>query len=155
MSFLTQNVIRHVALAPRVIAFQAPRSFTTSFAAQRTATDAVKDTAKKVDRVVSDKIVDGIETGETVAAKAKEAAKNVTGGDIAAKAQELKGEAVGKAQELKGEAKGTAEQAKGKAQELKGEAAGKAQELKGEAKGTAEQAKGKAKGAAEEAKHKL
>jgi hypothetical protein len=63
MSFITQNVIRRVALAPRVIAFQAPRSFTTSFAAQRTATDAVKETAKKVDRVVSDKIVDGIETG--------------------------------------------------------------------------------------------
>ena len=63
MSFLTENVIRRVALAPRVIAFQAPRTFTTSFALQRTATDAVKDTAHKVDRVVSDKIVDGIEAG--------------------------------------------------------------------------------------------
>jgi hypothetical protein len=125
MSFLTKNVIRRAALAPRVIVFQAPRTFTTSFALQRTATDAVKDTAKKVDRVVSDKIVDGIEAGE-------EAAANVTG-----KAQELKGDAAAKAQELKGEA------------------AGKTEELKGEAKGAAEQAKGKAKGAAEEAKHKL
>ncbi|SPJ71594.1 related to LEA domain protein [Fusarium torulosum] len=155
MSFLTQNVIRRVALAPRVIAFQAPRSFTTSFAAQRTATDAVKETAKKVDRVVSDKIVDGIETGETVAAKAKDAAKNVTGGDIAAKAQELKGEAASKAQELKGEAAGKAQELKGEAKGTAEQAKGKAQELKGEAKGSAEQAKGKAKGAAEQAKHKL
>ncbi|KAM0237006.1 hypothetical protein ACHAP5_009155 [Fusarium lateritium] len=155
MSFITQNVIRRVALAPRVIAFQAPRSFTTSFAAQRTATDAVKDTAKKVDRVVSDKIVDGIETGETVAAKAKDAAKNVTGGDVAAKAQELKGEAASKAQELKGEAAGKAQELKGEAKGTAAQAKGKAQELKGEAKSSAEQAKGQAKGAAEEAKYKL
>ncbi|KAI1057165.1 hypothetical protein LB507_001782 [Fusarium sp. FIESC RH6] len=127
MSFLTENVIRRVALAPRVIAFQAPRTFTTSFALQKTATDAAKDTAHKVDRVVSDKIVDGIEAGQDVAAKAKAAARDVTDSNDAA----------------------------AKAQELKGEAAGKAQELKGEAKGAAEQAKGKAKGMAEEAKHKL
>ena len=127
MSFLTENVIRRVALAPRVIAFQAPRTFTTSFALQRTATDAVKDTAQKVDRVVSDKIVDGIEAGQDAAAKAKAAARDVTDSNDAA----------------------------AKAKELKGEAAGKAQELKGEAKGAAEQAKGKAKGVAEEAKHKL
>ncbi|RBR22982.1 uncharacterized protein FIESC28_04280 [Fusarium coffeatum] len=127
MSFLTENVIRRVALAPRVIAFQAPRTFTTSFALQKTATDAVKDTAHKVDRAVSDKIVDGIEAGQDAAAKAKAAARDVTDSNDAA----------------------------AKAQELKGEAAGKAQELKGEAKGAAEQAKGKAKGVAEEAKHKL
>ncbi|KAH7192127.1 uncharacterized protein B0J16DRAFT_368399 [Fusarium flagelliforme] len=127
MSFLTENVIRRVALAPRVIAFQAPRTFTTSFALQRTATDAVKDTAQKVDRVVSDKIVDGIEAGQDAAAKAKAAARDITDSNDAA----------------------------AKAKELKGEAAGKAQELKGEAKGAAEQAKGKAKGVAEEAKHKL
>ncbi|KAG5756585.1 hypothetical protein H9Q69_000116 [Fusarium xylarioides] len=124
MSFLTENVIRRVALAPRVIAFQAPRTFTTSFDLQRTATDAVKDTAKKVDRVVSDKIVDGIEAGENVASKAKDVAQDVTGGSATGKAQELRGEAAGKAQELKGEAKGAAEQAKGKvkgaAEEVKG-----------------------------------
>ncbi|KAJ3523786.1 hypothetical protein NM208_g12318 [Fusarium decemcellulare] len=63
MSFLTENIIRRVALAPRVIAIQTPRTFTTSFALQKTATETVKDAAKKVDRAVSDKIVDGIEVG--------------------------------------------------------------------------------------------
>ncbi|KAF4980907.1 hypothetical protein FZEAL_3192 [Fusarium zealandicum] len=115
MSFLTQNVLRRVALAPRVISIQAPRAFTTSFVVQRTATEAVKDTAKKVDRVVSDKIVDGIEVGENVTGKVKETAQDVTGGNATAKAQELKGEAKGKAQELKGEAKGVAQEARGKA----------------------------------------
>ncbi|KAJ3537379.1 hypothetical protein NM208_g6342 [Fusarium decemcellulare] len=126
MSFLTENIIRRVALAPRVIAIQTPRTFTTSFALQKTATETVKDAAKKVDRAVSDKIVDGIEVGETVAGKVKEGAEEVTGGS-----------------------------ATGKAAELRGEAKGKASELKGEAKGAAEQAKGKVKGAAEEVKNKL
>ena len=59
MSFLTRTAIR---TAPRVSAF-APRAFSTSFVAQKTATEAVKDTVKGVDRAVSDKLVDGIEIG--------------------------------------------------------------------------------------------
>ncbi|KAM5351797.1 hypothetical protein ACJ41O_004520 [Fusarium nematophilum] len=114
MSFLTENIVRRVALAPRVFAIQAPRTFSTSFAAHRTATEAVKDTAKKVDRAVSDKIVDGIEVGETVTGKIKEGAEQVTGSHAASKAAELKGEAKGKASELQGEAKGAAKEAKGK-----------------------------------------
>ncbi|KAM0426885.1 hypothetical protein ACHAPT_007781 [Fusarium lateritium] len=119
-------ILRRAVLAPRVIAVQAPRTFTTSFAAQRTAGEVVKDAAKKVDRVVSDKIVDGIEAGETVTGKVKETAQDLSG-----------------------------DEASGKAAELRGEAKGKASELKGEAKGAAKEAKGKVKGAAEEIKNKL
>jgi hypothetical protein len=41
----------------------APRAFSTSFIVRKSATEAVKDTVKGVDRAVSDKIVDGIEVG--------------------------------------------------------------------------------------------
>jgi hypothetical protein len=59
MSFLTRAALRstRVALAP------APRAFSTSFAAQKSATESVKDGVKTVDRAVSDKLVDGIELG--------------------------------------------------------------------------------------------
>lgn len=175
MSFLTENIIRRMALAPRAIAIRTPRTFSTSFAAQRTATETVKDAAKKVDRVVSDKIVDGIDAGgmfiypffhlihatstssissrqltffsltAAVGSKIKQSAEDLTSGDTAAKAQELKGEALGKAQELKGEAFG-------KAQELKGDAKSTAEQAKGKANAINEQAKGKAAAANEQTK---
>lgn len=65
MSFLTRtiNISRTAAIATpvsRIAAVRTSRTFTTSLAAQRTATDAVKDELKHIDRVVSDKLVDGI-----------------------------------------------------------------------------------------------
>jgi hypothetical protein len=60
MSFLTRNTITSASRAS--IAF-APRAFSTSLAARKVVPDAVKDTAKTVDRAVSDKLVDGIEIG--------------------------------------------------------------------------------------------
>lgn len=41
------------------------RLFTTSARFQKSVVDSAKDTAKKVDRTVSDEIVKGIETGGT------------------------------------------------------------------------------------------
>ncbi|KAL2881488.1 hypothetical protein SGCOL_003054 [Colletotrichum sp. CLE4] len=125
MSFLIEATGRRLATIPRVIpraAVAAPRTFTTSFAAQKSATETVKDGLKTVDRKVSDKLVDGINASANVAEKFKQNVPN-TQGEAAGKAQELKGEAAGKAQELKGEAKG------------------KANELAGKAKGTADQVK--------------
>jgi hypothetical protein len=60
MSLFARTAIR----STRTIAF-APRSFSTSLAARKTATEAVKDTVKTVDRKVSEKIVGGIEIGRT------------------------------------------------------------------------------------------
>lgn len=75
MSAFTQNAIRRVATVqvPRAFAASAPRAaFTTSVQLQKTVADTVKETLKPVtepakdalktvDRVVSDKLVDGID----------------------------------------------------------------------------------------------
>ncbi|KAL1842481.1 hypothetical protein VTK73DRAFT_3112 [Phialemonium thermophilum] len=140
MSFLTEATVRRLAGSqlPRALGTTAPRaSFSVSVQHQKSAKDTVKDSLKTVDRVVSDKLVDGINVGATVANKIKEAGSEVK-----------KGQATGKAAELKDETKG-------KASELAGEAKGKASELTGQAKGKAEEVAGKARGAAEEAKQKL
>jgi hypothetical protein len=55
MSFLTRTAFRTTRFAPR--------AFSTSFAAQKTATETVKDAADTVNHKVADKIVDGIELG--------------------------------------------------------------------------------------------
>ena len=60
MSFLTT---RAAFTARRALVAAAPRAFSTTIVAKKTATEAVKDTLKTVDRVVSDRIVDGIELG--------------------------------------------------------------------------------------------
>ena len=67
MSFLIETVSRRMAVAPiyRVAVASAPRTFTTSIAARKSATETVKDGLKTVDRAVSDKIVDGIDAGGT------------------------------------------------------------------------------------------
>ncbi|EKG10692.1 hypothetical protein MPH_12176 [Macrophomina phaseolina MS6] len=96
------------------------RLFTTSARFQKSAVDSVKDTAKKVDRTVSDELVKGIEKSEQAADKVKSAT-----GVGAQKAE------------------GTAAEAKGKAHELAGEAKGKAHEVAGKAQGKAEEVKGK------------
>ncbi|POS78790.1 hypothetical protein DHEL01_v202809 [Diaporthe helianthi] len=136
MSFLTELTARRMAYISRSAARSsnltsiAPRAaFSTTIQLRKNPVDATKDGLKKVDRVVSDKLVDGIDIGVAAKEKVKDATANVTGGDVKGKAAELKGEAVGKAQELKGEANQAAGQAKGKAAELKGEAKQKANEL--------------------------
>jgi uncharacterized protein YjbJ (UPF0337 family) len=134
MSFLTESAVRRVAMLPRAVAISAPRPFTTSLMAQKTATESVKDGLKTVDRTVSDKLVDGIDAATSAAEKVKKTTDEVASrNNIAGKADELKG----------------------KAEELKGKAAGKASEVEGQAKGAAHQARGKAKGAAEEVKKSL
>lgn len=53
--------VRRVALASRTAVSTVPRaSFTTGSILNKTPTESVKDGLKKVDRVVSDKLVDGI-----------------------------------------------------------------------------------------------
>jgi hypothetical protein len=148
MSFLTESAVRRVAMLPRAIAITAPRPFTTSLRVQKTATETIKDSAKAVDRAVSDKLVDGIDAATSAAEKVKQSTEHVAKNDVAAKAQELKAKAAGKASELEGEAKGAAHQAAKKAQSTADVAAGKA-------KGTANVAAGKAKGTAEEVKRSL
>lgn len=108
MSFLARTSFR---AAPRA-AF-ATRAFSTSFAAHKSATETVKSGLKTVDRAVSDKLVDGIELGETAAQKAKEVT-GMSADEAKGKAAELSGEAKGKAAELSGEAKGKKEELKGK-----------------------------------------
>ncbi|KAI1088521.1 hypothetical protein F5B19DRAFT_471055 [Rostrohypoxylon terebratum] len=115
MSFLTEAAARRLALTSRVIAVPVPRHFTTSIAAQKTVTEAAKDTLQSVNRKVSDKIVDGINAGETIvskvkgeadAGKAKESAEEIRG-KLKAKAEEAKGAAKGAAKEAEGEVKGS------------------------------------------------
>jgi hypothetical protein len=60
MSFLTT---RAAFTTRRALATTAPRAFSTTIVAKKTATETVKDTLKTVDRAVSDKIVGGIELG--------------------------------------------------------------------------------------------
>lgn len=61
MSFLTRTPL--LLRAP--LASHSARAFSTSLANRKSATDAVKDTVKGVDRAVSDKLVDGIELGRS------------------------------------------------------------------------------------------
>lgn len=66
MSFLIETVGRRMATLPRVVpraAAIAPRQFTTTTPAHKSATETVKDGLKTVDRKVSDKLVDGINLG--------------------------------------------------------------------------------------------
>ena len=61
MSFLTRTTpIARALVVPRTFA---PRAFSTSFVARKSATESVKDGVKSVDRAVADKLVDGIEVG--------------------------------------------------------------------------------------------
>ncbi|KAM0262451.1 hypothetical protein ACHAQJ_001705 [Trichoderma viride] len=142
MSFLTRtiNTSRTAAIvAPvsRIAAVRTSRTFTTSLAAQKTATESVKDGLKTVDRAVSDKLVDGINIATAASHKVKETADDLSSSGVS------------------GQVEGTKAHAKGKAEELKGSATGKAEEIKGKAKGAAEQAKGKAKGSVDEVQSNL
>jgi hypothetical protein len=59
MSFLTRTPLLRTT---RTFA-QANRAFSTSLVARKVVPDAVKEPVKKIDRAVSDKLVDGIELG--------------------------------------------------------------------------------------------
>ncbi|KAI9847288.1 MAG: hypothetical protein M1837_002875 [Sclerophora amabilis] len=92
----------------------APRAFfSTSPVTRKSATDTVKEAVKKADRTVSDAAVGGIEKGESMSAKAKEAA-GIQSQKAQGKAEQVKGQAEGKAEELKGEAKEKAADVKSK-----------------------------------------
>lgn len=67
MSFLTEITARRMAALTRTrFATTVPRaSFTTTFSQRKNVIDAGKDALKKVDRAVSDKLVDAIDIGGT------------------------------------------------------------------------------------------
>ncbi|KAI1807464.1 hypothetical protein F4811DRAFT_474276 [Daldinia bambusicola] len=110
MSFL-EVTARRLATTSRVAAVPAPRHFSTSIAAQKSVTEAAKDTLKSVDRKVSDKLVDGINAGANLASKVKGEAD---AGKVKGTAEEIRGQVKGEAEELKGKAKGAAQEAEGK-----------------------------------------
>ncbi|TQS36741.1 hypothetical protein Golomagni_02802 [Golovinomyces magnicellulatus] len=89
--------------APRTTA-----SFSTSFVRENKAADAVREKAKKVDEAVSDKIVDGISMGQSIAGKAKEMS-GVLDGNLKDKTKEFSGvsekDVKGKTEELRDQAK--------------------------------------------------
>ncbi|KAI0475462.1 hypothetical protein GGR56DRAFT_515136 [Xylariaceae sp. FL0804] len=113
MSFITQVAARRMALSSRAAMVQAPRQFSTTIAAHKSATEAAKDTLKSVDRKVSDKLVDGINAGS-------KAAEKVTG-----EATEKGYKASGTASEVEGKMKGKTEELKGKAEKVAKDAEGK------------------------------
>ncbi|CAG9941166.1 unnamed protein product [Clonostachys rosea f. rosea IK726] len=115
-SSLTRTVAQRALVLPRALVVPAQRTFTTSLANQKTATESVKDGLKKVDRVVSDNIaipaVDAVAAARDIA---KDGVDKISHSNPAAQAEELKGQAKGKANELGGRAKGAAKEAEGKA----------------------------------------
>lgn len=151
MSFLTRTAIR----STRSVALT-PRAFSTSLATRKTATEAVKDTVKTVDRKVSDKIVGGIEIGRKCLPQLNTIhsypasthqyripcmATDTSSPETATrKAKSAVG--IG-SEDAKAKASQFTEYAKGKAHETAGEAKGKAHEVTGEAKGKINETKGK------------
>lgn len=84
-------------------------------------------TAQQVDQKVSSAAVSGIEKGQEMTQKAKEAA-GMSAAEAESKAKEAAGQAQGKAQELKGKAQGTAAEVEGKAKGAAAQAEGKAKQ---------------------------
>lgn len=138
-----------MALTARASLVQAPRQFSTSIAAQKSATESVKDGLKTVDRKVSDKLVDGINAGGRCFSNHPPPHSFIEKGAgieltsvvliIAAATDKVKKATTGATESTVGNTKASAE-------ELRGQAKGKAAELKGEAKGAAKEAEGKVKG---------
>lgn len=187
MSFLPELSAARRALPRALFLAQAPQTttiaqraaFSTASPLQKTVVDSAKDTLKTVDRAVSDKLVDGIDTASTstplsppslsppltppplaatVASKLKETkdqVANKSAAELRGDAAELAGQAQGKASEMAGHAKGKASevagQAQGKASELTGKAQGTKEQVKGQAYGVKEEAKGQARGSAKQA----
>merc|ERR1712169_155241 len=100
---MSSFALRRAVFLPRTA--YATRAFTTSFAAQKSATEAVKDGAKKVDRTVSDNVVlPGLDAAESAKEKLKGSEAKAEG-----TAEKMKGQAKGAAAEAEGKAKGAAE----------------------------------------------
>lgn len=112
-SYIMQSVLRQRTTSAMLQFRLAPsaRTFFVGAYRSKSATDSVKDAAKKVDNVAANAALKGIDAAETMTNKTKEA--------------------VGVGQS---EAKQSASEAKGKVSEMTGEVKGKAAELKGEAK---------------------
>merc|ERR1711964_692216 len=87
-SFLTWRTVTRATRAPAT-SF-APRAFSTTFVARKSATESVKDGVKTADRKVSDVLVEGIEVGQTAAQKAKEVA-GMSSSEMKGKANEVAG----------------------------------------------------------------
>ncbi|KAJ5541292.1 hypothetical protein N7494_006368 [Penicillium frequentans] len=125
---------RFITLAKSRVATSVPssiaiRSISSTSRLQKSAVDSAKDTLKKTDRVVSDAAVGGINKGEEVAGKMKDAV-----GGAKQEAKIKAGDAKGNASEYEGKIKGAAQEAKGSAEEVAGKAKGKAHEAAGKAK---------------------
>ncbi|EGR49173.1 uncharacterized protein TRIREDRAFT_121653 [Trichoderma reesei QM6a] len=159
MSFLTRSVLpKTTSLTTsisRIAATRSTRPFTTSHAVHKIVPETVKDGLHRVDRAVSDKLVDGINMATAASHKVMETAEDLSNSGVAEQVEGMQAHAKGKAKEMKGAAKGKADEMMGSTQEMKGTAKGKAEELKGKAKGTAAEAKGKAKETAEEVQSSL
>ncbi len=63
MSYFSTIATRRIVLASKASLAKAPRQFSTTITAQKSATETVKDSLKTVDRKVSDKLVEGINAG--------------------------------------------------------------------------------------------
>ncbi|TFB07701.1 hypothetical protein CCMA1212_000148 [Trichoderma ghanense] len=137
-SSITRSILPKTTITPisRIAAARCStrRPFTTSRPAHKTVPETVKDGLHRVDRAVSDKLVDGINMATAATHKVMETAEDLSNSGVAEQVEGAQAHAKGKAKEMKGTA-----------QELKGAAQGKAEELKGKAKGAAAEAKGKAK----------
>ena len=107
-------------------------AFSTTVQPRKSATDSVKDAAKKVDRTVANAAVAGIEKGRKFCCPSYCS----YGTDNPCSTEEL----TGKAKEVAGV---SSKKAEGSAAELAGEAKGTAAEMKGKAAGKAEEVKGK------------
>ncbi|KAJ5643689.1 uncharacterized protein N7484_006196 [Penicillium longicatenatum] len=119
---------RFITLAKSRVATSAPssiaiRSISSTARLQKGPVETAKDTLKKTDRMVSDAAVGGIDKGEEVAGKMKEAV-----GGAKEEAKTKAGDVKGNASEYEGKVKGTAEEVAGKAKGKANEAAGKAKE---------------------------
>ncbi|KAL7938889.1 hypothetical protein V8C35DRAFT_276111 [Trichoderma chlorosporum] len=144
MSFLTRTITASrtaaiVAPASRIAAVRTSRTFTTSLAAQRTASEVVKDELKHIDRAVSDKLVDGINIATKASHKVMETAEDLSSSGVSGQVEGMEAHARGKAQGMKATAKGKVDEMKGKAEEVKGKAKGAAAQAKGKANETADE----------------
>jgi len=63
MSFLTRTVLPRFSVQASSLRVAGARAFSTTLVTIKIVPDAVKEPVKKIDRAVSDKLVDGIELG--------------------------------------------------------------------------------------------
>jgi len=152
---VSQALGRQLGTVSLAFTTQAPRTFATTAAIQRSAQEAVQDTLKRADRAISDKIVDGIDVGSTMTQKLKEGVEEIKAGKATGQAERIRDEMARKASETASSAEGTASKAAGQASKITRETKGKAKEMAGEAKGKAKEMAGEAKGKAEEVKGKV